>query len=130
MRTILMALATSALLLSSSAFAQDGTAAGVAGGVATGAVVGGPVGAVVGGVAGAIIGTAIDPPPEQVVTYVRGRPATASVVYEGDIVVGQPLPEVVVLEAVPEYDTYQYAVVNDRYVIVDGSTRQVIQVLD
>lgn len=129
MRTILMAAAASALS-STSAFAQDGTAAGVVGGAATGAVVGGPVGAVIGGAAGAVLGTVIDPPPEQVITYVRGRPVADAVVYEGDIVVGQSLPEVVVLQPVPEYDAYQYAIVNDRYVIVDGRTRSVVQVLE
>ena len=128
MRRILFAIAGSALL-ASSAYAQEGTTAGAATGAATGAIVGGPVGAIVGGVAGAVAGTAIDPPPQEVVTYVRQRPVD-SVVYEGDIVVGQPLPEVVVVQPVPEHTTYQYAVVNDRYVIVDADTRQVIQVLD
>ncbi len=61
-------------LLAGSAFAQSSTVTGAAGGAVTGAVVGGPVGAAVGGVAGAIVGSAIDPPPEKVVTYVQEQP--------------------------------------------------------
>lgn len=130
MRRILMAAAGAALLLSSTASAQEGTAAGMAGGAATGAVIGGPVGAVVGGAAGAILGTAIDPPPPPVVTYVQQQPLTGSVVVDGEVAVGAALPEVVVLQPVPDYQTYSYAVVNDQYVIADANTRQVVQIIN
>ena len=53
----------------------------------TGAVVGGPVGAAVRGVVGAIAGTAIDPPPERVVTYVQQAPVPT------ERVVVQRIPE-------------------------------------
>lgn len=130
MKARLIALAASAVLLSSPAFAQEGTAAGIAGGATTGAVLGGPVGAVVGGAVGAALGTAIDPPPPAVVTYVTAQPVAGSVVYEGDLVVGEPLPQVAVVQPVPQYDMYGYAVVNDRYVIVDANSRQVVQVIN
>ena len=74
MRTKLIVSAAAFGLLASSAFAQSSTVTGAAGGAVTGAVVGGPVGAAVGGVTGAIVGSAIDPPPEKVVTYVQEQP--------------------------------------------------------
>ena len=76
------------------------------------------------------VGAAIDPPPPPVQTYVLQQPTTGSVVYQGDLMVGQPLPEQVVITPVPDHTTYCYAVVNDRRVIVDPNTRQVVQILD
>ena len=130
MRARLIAVAAAAMLLTPAAYAQEGTAAGIAGGAATGAVLGGPVGAVIGAAGGAILGTAIDPPPAEVVTYVDQQPATASVAYQGDIVVGEPLPEVVTVHPIPQHQTYRYAVVNGQRVIVDANTRQVVQVVN
>lgn len=110
--------------------AQEGTAAGVAGGAATGAVLGGPVGAVVGGIAGGVVGTAIAPPPAPVRSYIVEQPARRSVRVEERVVVGQPLPEVVEVVRVPSDERYGYAIVNDRRVIVEPRTRQVIEVID
>lgn len=101
-----------------------------AGGAITGALVGGPVGAVVGGVVGFTAGAAINPPSREVVTYVEERPApTETVVIEEPVEVGQPLPEQVMIEDVPEGDGYAYAFVNDSRVIVDPETRTVVQVM-
>ena len=55
---------------------------------------------------------------------------TGSVAYEGDLAVGQPLPEQVVITPVPDHTTYGYTVVNERRVIVDPNTRRVIQILE
>ncbi|MGV4796802.1 DUF1236 domain-containing protein [Rhizobium sp. F40D2] len=130
LRKIIAGAAVSAALMSSSAFAQSSTVNGAAGGAVTGAIVGGPVGAAVGGVAGAIVGTAIDPPPQKVVTYVRDAPAPSTrVVVKEKVVVGQPLPETVVVRPIPDDPTYAYAVVNDERVIVEPSSRKVIQVI-
>ncbi|WP_438752928.1 DUF1236 domain-containing protein [Pararhizobium sp. O133] len=115
--------------LGSVAFAQEGTVTGAAGGAVTGAIVGGPVGAAVGGVAGAIAGTAIDPPPERVVTYVQQQPVQQSVVVKQPIVVGKPVPQEVVLTPIAEDPRYSYTVVNEQRVIVDPQTRTVVQVL-
>jgi len=123
-------IATGILLASTSAFAQSSTVNGAAGGAVTGAIVGGPAGAAVGGVAGAAIGTAIDPPPQKVVTYVQQAPApTKRVVVKEKVVVGQPLPETVVVTPVPDDPKYAYAIVNDERVIVEPSSRKVIQVI-
>lgn len=115
--------------LGSVAFAQEGTVTGAAGGAVTGAIVGGPVGAAVGGVAGAIAGTAIDPPPQRVVTYVQQQPVQQSVVVKQPIIVGKPVPQEVVLTPIAEDPRYSYTVVNEQRVIVDPQTRTVVQVL-
>lgn len=118
-----------AATVATNAAAQDGTVSGAAGGAVTGAIVGGPVGAAVGGVAGAVLGTAIDPPPQEVITYVQEQPAPAPVVVQEEIVVGKPIPETVVLTPVPDHTNYSYAVVNEQRVIIDPKTRTVVQVL-
>jgi hypothetical protein len=112
------------------AMAQQGTVNGAAGGAVTGAIVGGPVGAAVGGVAGAIVGSAIDPPPQRVVTYVEQQPMpTERVVVQERIVVGEAVPETVVLSQIPEAPEYSYTVVNEERVIVDPRTRKVVQII-
>jgi hypothetical protein len=45
------------------------------------------------------------------------------------VVVGQPLPATVVVTPIPDDPTYAYAVVNDERVIVEPSSRKVIQVI-
>ncbi|MCB5203723.1 DUF1236 domain-containing protein [Neorhizobium sp. T786] len=126
-----LVLVGAAVLVAGSAFAQNSTVTGAAGGAVTGAVVGGPVGAAVGGVVGAIAGTAIDPPPERVVTYVQQAPLPAErVVVQERIVVGEPLPQTVVVQQIPEDPNYAYAVVNEQRVIVEPSSRRVVQVID
>ncbi|MBB4444028.1 MULTISPECIES: DUF1236 domain-containing protein [Rhizobium] len=118
------------LLASTSAFAQSSTVTGAVGGAATGAIVGGPVGAAVGGIVGGVAGSVIDPPPQQVVTYVQQVPApTERVVVKETVVVGQPLPETVVVMPIPDDPKYAYAIVNDQRVIVEPSSRKVIQVI-
>ncbi|KQS87446.1 MULTISPECIES: DUF1236 domain-containing protein [unclassified Rhizobium] len=115
--------------LGSVAFAQDSTVTGAAGGAVTGAIVGGPVGAAVGGVVGAVAGTAIDPPPQRVVTYVQQQPVQQSVVVKQPIVVGKPVPQEVVLTPIADDPRYSYTVVNEQRVIVDPQTRTVVQVI-
>lgn len=118
-------------LMGGQAMAQQSTVNGAAGGAVTGAIVGGPVGAAVGGVVGAIAGTAIDPPPQRVITYVRDAPMPAApMMVEERVVVGKPLPSTVVVTPVPENPTYAYAVVNKQRVIVEPSTRQVVQIIE
>jgi hypothetical protein len=129
MKKIVLLAAIAALTFPAAAVAQSGTAAGIAGGAATGAVLGGPVGAVVGGAAGAVIGTTVSPPPAPVRTYVVQNPRT-SVTYEGEVVVGKPIPQTVTLYPVPDYEVYEYAVVNGRTVIVDPKTRVIVDVVE
>jgi hypothetical protein len=130
MNITVVGIAAGILLASTSAFAQSSTVTGAVGGAATGAIVGGPVGAAVGGIVGGVAGSVIDPPPQQVVTYVQQAPApTTRVVVKEKVVVGQPLPETVVVTPIPDDPKYAYAIVNDQRVIVEPSSRKVIQVI-
>ncbi|MGR9180493.1 DUF1236 domain-containing protein (plasmid) [Rhizobium leguminosarum] len=123
-------IAAGILLASTSAFAQSSTVTGAAGGAATGAIVGGPVGAGVGAIVGGVAGSVIDPPPQKVITYVQQAPApTERVVVKEKVVVGQPVPETVVVTPVPDDPKYAYAIINDQRVIVEPSSRKVIQVI-
>jgi hypothetical protein len=122
---------TAIALMSGAAFAGSSTVNGAVGGAATGAIVGGPAGAAIGGAAGAVVGTLLDPPPPKVVTYVReAPPPSGTVVIKEKVVVGQPLPEAVVVTPVPDDPTYAYAVVNEQRVIVEPSSRKVIQIVN
>lgn len=130
MKKLIPALTIATLAFAPAAFADGGTTTGLVGGAATGAVVGGPVGAVVGGAIGAVAGTAIDPPSQRVVTYVQQAPAPAqTVVVDRSIVVGEPLPETVVLQPIPEEPNYAYTVVGNQRVIVEPSSRKVVQII-
>jgi hypothetical protein len=101
------------------------------GGAVTGAIVGGPVGAVIGGALGMTAGASLNPPPKQVVTYVEERPVPAQkYVVKEKIVVGNTLPDDVVLEAVPENEAYAYTVINDRRVIVQRDNRAIVKIID
>jgi len=122
--------AASIVLASTSAFAQSSTVTGAAGGAATGAIVGGPAGAAVGGIVGGVAGSLFEPPPPKVVTYVQQVPApTERVVVKERVVVGQPLPKTVVVTPVPDDPKYAYAIVNEERVIVEPSSRKVIQII-
>lgn len=129
-KSIMLFCAIVAPLAATPALANDSTVTGAAGGAVTGAIVGGPVGAAVGGVVGAIAGTALNPPPREVVTYVREQPpAPAPVVVEGPVRVGTKLPKEVVLVPVPDSPEYAYATVNKERVIVDPKTSIVVSVV-
>ncbi len=67
--------------------------------------------------------------PGEVRTYVLEQ-KTPSVTVEGEIVVGQPLPETVEVHTIPDQPEYAYAIVNDRRVVLNPSTRVVVEVLE
>jgi hypothetical protein len=46
------------------------------------------------------------------------------------IVVGNTLPDDVVLEAVPENEAYAYTVINDRRVIVQRDNRAIVKIIE
>jgi hypothetical protein len=119
-------LIAASLLTSGAAFAQSTTGRGAAEGAARGGEVGGPVGAIVGGTVGAAVGAAVEIPNAVINSIPRDR----SVVVRERVVVGEPLPETVVLRPVPRYKEYRYAVVNDRRVIVEPRTRRVVRIID
>ena len=45
---------------------------------------------------------------------------------DGEVVVGAGVPDTVTLQAIPEYDEYQYAYINGQPVLIDPSTRQIV----
>ncbi|WP_291844745.1 DUF1236 domain-containing protein [Bradyrhizobium sp.] len=122
-----VSLIAASLLTSGAAFAQSTTATGAASGAAAGGQIGGPVGAAVGGTVGAVVGAGLEIPNAVFSAVPRGEP---SITIRERVVVGEPLPETVVLRPVPSYTEYRYAVVNDQRVIVDPRTRRVIRVID
>ncbi|WEX90331.1 DUF1236 domain-containing protein [Sinorhizobium garamanticum] len=67
--------------------------------------------------------------PGEVRTYVLEQ-NTPSVQYEGEIVVGQPVPDVVEVYPIPDQPDFAYAVVNEKRVIVNPRTKTVVQVLE
>jgi hypothetical protein len=46
------------------------------------------------------------------------------------VVVGDPLPQTVVIYPVPQYPDYDYAIVNRHRVIVDRGTHRIVRVID
>ena len=130
MRTrYLLALIAAGAMVPVAAYAQSAAVGGAIGGAAVGGVVGGPVGAIVGAGVGGTVGAAVEPPPDEVVTYVE-RERIPSVAVEERVVIGQPLPATVRLRTIPKYEKYSYAVVNDQRVIVDPKTRTVVKIID
>ena len=123
----LVTLLAATALAPAAALAQANTAGGAVGGAIVGGVVGGPVGAAVGAGVGATVGAATEPP-EGVVTYVEKERSPSVVVHE-KVVVGEPLPQTVVIHKVPQHEEYAYAVVNNERVIVEPSSRKVIKII-
>jgi hypothetical protein len=126
-KRLAISLIATSLLASSAAFAQSTTATGAANGAAAGGEVAGPVGAMVGGTVGAAVGAGLEISNAVFGAVPRGEP---SVTVHERVVVGEPLPETVVLRPVPSYTEYRYAVVNDRRVIVEPRTRKIIKIID
>jgi hypothetical protein len=132
-KTLILATCVALTSLAIPAYADDDAAIVTGtGGAVAGAVVGGPVGAVIGGALGFVTGAAIEPPPKKVVTYVEERPITRKYVVEDRdaVVVGRTLPSEVVLEPVPDDETYAYTVINDRRVIVRRDNNAIVQVIE
>jgi hypothetical protein len=107
---------------------------GAAGGAVAGAVVGGPVGAAVGGVAGATVGAALTPDETTRVRQYVVIQRHPSVRVREEVVVGYRLPRRVAVYPVPAdvglRTQYDYAVVNDRRVLVEPTTRQVVYIVE
>jgi hypothetical protein len=123
-----VSLVAASLLASGAAFAQSTTVEGARDGARAGGDVGGPVGAMVGGTVGAAVGAGLEIP-NAVITSVQGE-RQPSVVVRERVIVGEPLPAEVELRPVPHYTQYDYAVVNDRRVIVEPRTRRVIKIIE
>jgi hypothetical protein len=77
---------------------------------------------------GATVGVAVGPP-DEVITYVE-RNDIPSVRVQEDVVIGYALPPTVELRSVPSHTEYRYAVVNNKRVIVEPSTRKIIRIVE
>lgn len=115
----------------------QGTVRGAERGAAQGERDAGPVGAVVGGALGAVAGTVggilgVEDRPRFRTYVVEQR--VPSYRYESDFRVGAVLPEqgVTYYEVPAEYHVsgYRYTYVNDRAVLVDPNTRQIVQIIE
>ena len=131
---LVLALVAATAIAPTAALAQY-TQEDAAHGAAAGGAVAGPVGAAAGAIVGGTVGAAsdiatdiVEPPPPPVVTYVE-RERIPSVRVEREVVIGQPLPETVVIHPVPHHERYAYAVVNDERVIVEPHSRKVIKII-
>ncbi|EIM24810.1 DUF1236 domain-containing protein [Microvirga lotononidis] len=131
-KKLLLAGAVLASLAPAAAFAQGGAAAGAATGAVGGAVVGGPVGAAVGGVTGAIVGGIADQQQPEFRQYVTTQ-SVPSYTYKEEVRVGAVLPEsgVTYHEVPAQYKVkgYKYTVVNNTPVLVEPSSRKIVQVI-
>ena len=67
--------------------------------------------------------------PDDVVTFVQ-RESVPSVAVTEDVRVGATLPGSVQLRTIPRQEKFGFAVVNNRRVIVEPSTRRVIRVIE
>jgi Protein of unknown function (DUF1236)/Glycine zipper len=112
---------------------SSGVAAGATTGAVGGAIVGGPVGAVVGGAVGAIVGGGISAEQQPRVQQYVLQQRHPSYRYQEEVRVGVVLPPngVQYYELPADYGVtqYRYTYVNDRAVLVDPRTRQIIQVI-
>jgi hypothetical protein len=127
-KSVAVSLVAFSLVLPAAAFAQSTTEQGAVDGARTGGAVAGPVGAMVGGTVGAAVGAGLEIPNAVITSIASER--HPSVVVRERVIVGEPLPNEVVLYPVPQYSEYRYAVVNDRRVIVDPHTRRVIKIIE
>lgn len=106
-----------------------GAAGGAASGAIAGAAVGGPVGAAVGAVAGGVLGDiSEDALTPETRTYVLEN-KTESVVLDTDLVVGTQVPETVEIHTIPESE-YSYVYVDERAVLVEPQSRQIVHIYE
>ena len=109
------------------------TGGGALGGATTGAVagaaIGGPVGSAIGGAAGAIVGdVSEDAMTPETRTYIMEN-RTESVVLDSDLAVGTVVPETATIQTVPNSNV-QYVYVNDRPVVVNPESREIVYIYE
>lgn len=134
---ILGTMAVVAALVTPVAAQAQGVPGGIERGSREGERAAGPVGAIVGGTIGGVVGginsvLGVDQRPRFRNYVVEQR--RPSYTYREDVRVGAVLPEagVTYYDVPPEYGVrnYRYTVVNDRTVLVDPSTRRIVEVVE
>jgi len=106
---------------------EENAAVGGLGGAVAGALIAGPIGAIAGAVLGGAAGAASVEPTAEVTTYVTTT-AVEPVYLEGTVAVGAAVPSTVPVYAIPSDSRYSFVRINDRTVLVDPATRQIVYV--
>jgi Protein of unknown function (DUF1236) len=57
------------------------------------------------------------------------REVSLATSFNGRTSIGETIPETMELHPIPRHETYRYAVVNDRRVIVDAASRKIVYVI-
>ena len=68
--------------------------------------------------------------PDPVTTWVTEQPLDEDMTVTEKVVVGDTLPEKVVIKNVQDHDDFGYAVVNKKRYIVEPKTRKVVKIID
>jgi len=68
--------------------------------------------------------------PDPVTTWVTEQPMDDDITVENKVVVGNTLPDKVVIKNVQDHDDYGFAVVNKKRYIVQPKTRKVVKIID
>lgn len=68
--------------------------------------------------------------PDPVTTWVTEQPMDDDVTVTEKVVVGDTLPDKVVIKNVQDHDDFGYAVVNKKRYIVQPKTRKVVKIID
>jgi hypothetical protein len=68
--------------------------------------------------------------PDPVTTWVTEQPLDGDVTVTEKVVVGDTLPDTVVIKNVQDHDDFGYAVVNKKRYIVQPKTRKVVKIID
>ena len=131
---VLRAITALAIVAVPLAACQTGGTTAAVGGAVAGAAVAGPVGAAVGGITGAAVGAVLTPEESARVRRYVVAERRPSVRVTEQVIVGEPLPPRVQLYSFPTRlgpeAGLRYAVVNERTVLVDPKTREVVQIIE
>ena len=68
--------------------------------------------------------------PDPVTTWVTEQPLDEDMTVTEKVVVGDTLPEKVVIKNVQDHDDFGYAVVNKKRYVVQPKTRKVVKIID
>ncbi|QDB99450.1 MULTISPECIES: DUF1236 domain-containing protein [Phyllobacteriaceae] len=85
----------------------------------------------IGGIGAAAAQDVIIQPEQQTVIkeYVHKKPLASINLLGAELSIGSTLPDTVELHEIPDVQ-YRYVVVNDRTVVVDPSTRKIVEVIE
>lgn len=68
--------------------------------------------------------------PDPITTWVTEQPLDNDVVIKEKVIVGDTLPDKVVIKNVQDHDDYGFAVVNKKRYVVQPKTRKIVKIID